>query len=72
MLFRSVSQSRYTGVKKEVETNGTIKIQAGSVSSSCKFTVVLKDYGINIPGVVADKLSKTADIEVNCVYALLP
>lgn len=59
------------GVKKEVETNGTFKVSGENVNGTAEFIVVMDDYKIAIPGVVKDKLSKTAKIKINCNYAPL-
>ena len=59
------------GVQRDVEAVGAFKIDKGSISTTSKFKIVLADYKIAIPQVVADKLSKTATIEVNCMYAPL-
>lgn len=56
------------GVKNEVETKGTIVVKGESVDASSEFTVTMDDYKIAIPGVVKDKLSKTAKIKINCNY----
>lgn len=58
------------GVKKEVETKGTLKVKGETITASSEFIVVLDDYKIEIPGVVKDKLSKTAKIKINCNYTL--
>jgi polyisoprenoid-binding protein YceI len=54
------------GQSKPVEANGTLVIKDGKIQSSSKFTIVLKDYNINIPGLVADKIGKSATIVVDC------
>lgn len=59
------------GVKKEVETTGTFKINGETVNATAEFIVVMDDYKIAIPGVVKDKLSKTAKIKINCNYTPL-
>ncbi|MDE3249626.1 MAG: YceI family protein [Bacteroidota bacterium] len=60
------------GVSKEIETTGTIKVlNDETVTSSASFPVTLEDYKIAIPGLVKDKISKTAKIAVYCSYALL-
>lgn len=59
------------GVKKDIEANGTMKVAGESVAANSEFVVVLQDYGINIPGVVKDKLAKDAKIKINCTYNLL-
>ena len=58
------------GVKKDVESNGTMKVVGGNISASSEFTVVLEDYKIAIPRVVKDKLSKTAIIKINCTLSI--
>ena len=59
------------GIKKEITANGKFKIDHGSIGCSSEFIVNMGDFGIVIPGVVSDKLSKTAKININCVFALM-
>jgi hypothetical protein len=60
------------GISKEVETSGLFKVlNDETLTSTAEFTVVLDDYKISIPGVVKDKISKTAKIQVYCSYAVL-
>lgn len=59
------------GVKKEIETTGEFKVSGGTISASSEFSVVPEDYKISIPGVVRDKISKTAKIKITCSYAAL-
>jgi polyisoprenoid-binding protein YceI len=56
------------GVKKEVETKGTIKVAGGVISSDAAFKILLEDYGIKIPGAVKDKISPTVEIKTACTY----
>jgi len=56
------------GVKNDVETKGTLVVKGDNVDASSEFVVTLDDYKIAIPGVVKDKLSKTAKIKINCTY----
>lgn len=58
------------GVKREVETKGTLKVKGETIAASSEFIVVMDDYKIAIPSVVKDKLSKTAKIKINCNYTL--
>ena len=58
-------------IAKEIEVPGTFIIKGGNVSGKAEFNVVLADYNISIPSLVADKLSKTAKVDVNCDYSLL-
>ena len=59
------------GVKKEIQTTGTFKVSGDNVTSNAEFTVVMEDYKIEIPGLVKDKISKTAKISVSCTYTIL-
>jgi len=54
------------GVSNDVETDAKINIQGGKVKAIAEFNVLLSDYKISIPGLVADKVSKTAKISVSC------
>ena len=54
------------GKSQPVETTGTLQVKSGKVVASCNFNVMLKDYDITIPGLVADKVSKTAKIIIDC------
>ena len=59
------------GVKKEVETTGTFKVTGETVLATADFNILLEDYKIEIPGLVKDKISKTAKIHVNCSNTIL-
>jgi hypothetical protein len=59
------------GVKKEVETTGSFKVTGETVLATADFTILLEDYKIEIPGLVKDKISKTAQIHVNCSNGIL-
>ena len=54
------------GHSKEVETNGVLQVQGGKISANATFNVKLSDYDISVPGLVADKVAKTATITVVC------
>jgi YceI-like domain len=58
-------------VSKDIVVPGSFIVENGKVSGKAEFNVVLADYNISIPSLVADKLSKTAKVEVNCDYSLL-
>jgi len=58
------------GVKKEVESTGIMKISGETVTATADFNIVMADYKIAIPSVVTDKVSKTANVKVNCVYSV--
>ena len=59
------------GVKKELETKGSLKVKGETIEAIAEFVVVMDDYKIEIPSVVKDKLSKTAKIKINCTYTIL-
>ncbi|HEY6063243.1 MAG TPA: YceI family protein [Chitinophagaceae bacterium] len=54
------------GQSNDVDTDAKITIQNGKISAVADFSVKLADYNISIPGLVADKISKTAKISVSC------
>ena len=58
------------GESKEVVTNGELKVDNGKIKLEANFDVLLADYKVSIPGLVADKVSKTAKIEVDCALEL--
>ncbi|MDP4263964.1 MAG: YceI family protein [Bacteroidota bacterium] len=59
------------GETKDVEAPGKLIIQDGKINATAEFNVLLGDYKISIPGLVADKVSKTAKISVACSLELL-
>jgi len=54
------------GKTNPVETKGSLQVTNGRVVANSSFNVTLKDYNISIPGLVADKVSKTANIIIDC------
>lgn len=54
------------GETKEVETEGVLVVKGGKITATADFSVKLSDFKISIPGLVADKVSKTAKISVSC------
>ena len=52
------------GVTQKVSTPVTITVKGGAVSAAAKFALTLKDYGIEIPSLVADKVGKQANLSV--------
>lgn len=55
------------GESKEIETEGKIRIKEGKITASAEFSILLSDFKITIPQLVADKVSKTAKITVDCL-----
>jgi polyisoprenoid-binding protein YceI len=56
------------GATNKVSTKGNIAIKGGKITGSSVFTVALADYKISVPKVVANNISKTIEITVNCLY----
>lgn len=54
------------GETKEVETEGKLVVQGGKINADADFNLKLSDFKISIPGLVADKVAKTAKITVSC------
>lgn len=54
------------GESREVETSAVLVVQGGKVKATASFNVLLSDYKISIPGLVADKVSKEAKISISC------
>ncbi len=54
------------GETKDVEADGKITVKAGKVNAAADFDVLFKDYKIDIPELVADKVAKKAIIKVDC------
>jgi polyisoprenoid-binding protein YceI len=59
------------GLTKDVETIGKVSVNNGKISISAKFAVLLNDYGIEVPRLVADKVAKSANIKVDCSLQVL-
>ncbi len=53
------------GVTQKVSTPVIITVKGGAVSAATKFSLTLKDYGIDVPSLVADKVGKQANLAVN-------
>lgn len=59
------------GETKDVETEGKLVILNGKINATAEFNVLLSDFKISIPGLVADKVSRTSKISVVCSLELL-
>jgi polyisoprenoid-binding protein YceI len=53
------------GVTKDVSVPGTITVKGKEAVAKAKFNVKLADYSIEVPSIVADKLSKEAIINID-------
>lgn len=55
------------GVTKNVSVPGTVTVKGNSVTINTVFNVAPKDYEINIPGVVENKIAKEIEVTVNSI-----
>jgi hypothetical protein len=56
------------GVTKPVTAQGTIMVKNGVISAKSKMSVLVADFGIEIPKLVADNIAKKVDITVMTEY----
>lgn len=56
------------GITKPINVDGTISIKGGKIQAKSKFSVMLEDYKIDRPKVVADKISEKATISIVAAY----
>ena len=53
------------GVTKEVQSNGTIKVDTDGLKANSTFNIAMADYGIKISKLVRDKIAKTVKVTVD-------
>jgi hypothetical protein len=56
------------GVTKNISVPATILIKDGKLSATAVFNVLVKDYNISVPSIVANKIGESIQIKVNCSY----
>ncbi len=56
------------GVTKDFTGEGQIVVQAGRITASSTFNILLADYNIKIPSVVKDKISETVKVGIELNY----
>lgn len=54
------------GVTKDVSTTGTVTVAPDGLKTASVFNVTLKDFNIQRPSLVKDKLSNTIQVTVDC------
>jgi polyisoprenoid-binding protein YceI len=52
------------GVTKTVSAPAKITVKGGKLSVECDFTLLLSDFGVDVPSLVADKVAKEAKISI--------
>ena len=55
------------GITKEVKETGTFQPDKGKIFGKAIFNLLLSDYNIDVPGAVANNISKTVEITVEVV-----
>lgn len=60
------------GVTRQVTAKGKVVVKNKAFSASSTFTIMVADYGIEIPKVVADNVAKQVEIKVNADYQPMP
>jgi hypothetical protein len=56
------------GVTKTVTNNGTIEVKNGIITAKAKYLLVPQDYNIEIPSMVADKIAKQVEVNIDVTY----
>lgn len=56
------------GITKPINVDGTISIKGGKIYTKSKFSVLLEDYKIERPKVVANKIAEKATITIDAAY----
>ena len=59
------------GVTKTVKADGTLEVKAAKIIGLSTFKLPLKDYNINVPSVVSDKIASEMTIKVQMDYSEL-
>ncbi len=53
------------GVTKDITTNGALNVSGGKIRVNAGFSLMLPDYGITIPSLVSDKVTRDARILID-------
>jgi polyisoprenoid-binding protein YceI len=56
------------GITKKITAPGKLTVSKGKITGVSTFKIIISDYNIQIPGVVAEKFSKETEINISCVY----
>ncbi len=56
------------GVTRRISTSGTISIHNGIISATASFFVLLKDYQIKVPTIIANKIAERIEVSIDCTY----
>ena len=53
------------GTTQQVKEKGTFEVKTGKITAKAKFSILLADYKIKIPGAVANNISKSVEITMD-------
>lgn len=67
-LVKATGNFTMHGITKPINVDGTISIKGGKIHAKSKFSIVLEDYKIDRPKVVADKIAEKATISIDAAY----
>lgn len=56
------------GALQDIATPATLIVKDGRLSGVAAFKILLKDYNIKIPSIVANNIAESIEITVNCNY----
>jgi polyisoprenoid-binding protein YceI len=59
------------GVTNDTEADGVLTVKAGKITATATIVALFADYKIVIPGLVSDKVAKSAKININCALDIL-
>lgn len=59
------------GETNEITSKATFKVKDGSISATSLFTVLVSDYGIEVPAIVRDNIAKEIQITIKADYEVL-
>ena len=56
------------GVAKKFTAKGTLEVLGEGLVAKSEFVIIAEDYGIDIPGIVREKIAKEIQVRVNIKY----
>ena len=59
------------GVTKDITANGALTVAGGTIKLNAGFSLLLSDYGVDIPSLVSDIIAKEAKILIDATLAPL-
>jgi polyisoprenoid-binding protein YceI len=68
-VFEVMVEGKLTihGTTRQVKTKGIFEIKGEKIGAKAKFSILLADYNIKIPGAVTNSISKSIEITVDMV-----